>query len=117
VEIEKIVGYDVSEDMINFGQGRNEHYPQVDFKKKNIETEYDDIAQYDVAYCLFGLHWMSNIDHVVHCISLSLKPKGIFLSLTPIGNHELFEIRTAFVNNSKWTEALAVEARTLHRFH
>lgn len=117
VEIEKIVGYDVSEDMISFDQGKNQYYPQVDFRKKNIEAELDDVAQYDVAYCLFGLHWMNDLDHVMYCINRSLKPRGIFLSLTPIEIRDLFDMRTAFVNNSRWTDAIGVEARTLHPFH
>lgn len=60
---------------------------------------------------------MNDLEPTIAKIHKSLKPNGIFLSLTPIEIHDLFDFRTDFVNNSKWTDAIAEEARRLHPFH
>ncbi len=106
VEIFKIIGYDISEDMITFAQANSTLFSEVEFYKKNVETQFDDVAQFDVVVCLFGLHWMNDLNGTISNIHRSLKPNGIFLSLTPIEIHDLFEMRTTFVNNSKWTDAI-----------
>jgi ubiquinone/menaquinone biosynthesis C-methylase UbiE len=116
VEIAKLVGYDVSGDMITFAQGKNTFFPQVDFLKKNAESEFEDVAEYDVVVCLFGLHWMNDLESTLGKIHRSLKAGGLLLSLTPIESQELHDLRTAFINNSKWAVAIAEEAKTLHRF-
>ena len=61
VEISKLIGYDVSADMIRTAQSKNEHFPQVQFHRKNAESEFDDVDEYDVVFCLFGLHWMNDL--------------------------------------------------------
>jgi SAM-dependent methyltransferase len=103
--------------MINYDDEKNTFFPQVDFKRKNVETEFEDVAEYDVVVCLFGLHWMNDLESTLGKIHRSLKAGGLLLSLTPIEIHDLFDFRTAFVNNSTWTVAIAEEARTLHPFH
>jgi SAM-dependent methyltransferase len=107
VEITKLIGYDVSEDMINFDKEKNSFYPQVQFQKKNVENEFTDVAEYDVVVCLFGLHWMNDLEPTIAAIHRSLKPNGIFLSLTPIEIKDLFDFRSEFINNSGWTETIA----------
>lgn len=102
--------------MIKSAQNKNGHYPQLQFHKKNIESEFDDVDQYDVAICLFGLHWMNDLEHTVGAIHKSLKADGILLSLTPIEIKDLFDFRTSFVNTSRWSSAFQEEAKTLHPF-
>ena len=86
--------------MIKSAQNKNEHFPQLQFHRKNVESEFDDVDQYDVAICLFGLHWMNDLEHTVNAIHNSLKSEGILLSLTPIEIQDLFDFRTSFVNTS-----------------
>ena len=52
VKVERIVGYDVSEDMIRSANLNNTIKPQVHFERKNIETEYKNVEEFDVAICL-----------------------------------------------------------------
>ena len=91
--------------MIKSAQNKNEHFPQLQFHRKNVESEFDDVDQYDVATCLFGLHWMNDLEHTVAAIHKSLRADGIFLSLTPIEIKDLFDFRTSFVNTSRWSTA------------
>ena len=55
VKVERIVGYDVSEDMIRSANLNNTFKPQVHFEKKNTETEYKNVEEFDMAICLFAL--------------------------------------------------------------
>lgn len=41
VEVSKIVGYDVSGDMIHFAQVNNT-FPNVEFRRANVESEFKD---------------------------------------------------------------------------
>ena len=61
VQIEKIVGYDLSTEMISLAQQQNHHFANVKFIEKNVETEFCDVNEYDFVICLFGLQWMNNI--------------------------------------------------------
>lgn len=70
-----------------------------------------------MAICLFGLHWINDFDSTLQAISRSLKPGGIFLTLTPLGLPDLFEARTNFINYSKWSTAFNESAKTIHPFH
>jgi SAM-dependent methyltransferase len=91
--------------MIKSAQNKNEHFPQLQFHRKNVESEFDDVDQYDVAICLFGLHWMNDLEHTATAIHKSLRTDGILLSLTPIEIKDLFDFRTSFVNTSRWSTA------------
>jgi SAM-dependent methyltransferase len=117
VEIAKIVGYDISKDMIQLAQERNTYWPEVDFERKNIETDFCSVEEFDVAICLFGLQWMNELEPTIQAIHRSLKPGGIFLSLTPIEIHDLFDMRNNFLNYSKWSETFDISARLIHPFH
>jgi ubiquinone/menaquinone biosynthesis C-methylase UbiE len=90
VEIEKIVGYDISEETLGVAKKKNSGSPKLQFIKKNLETEFLEVEQYDAVIVLFGLHCMGNLDKAVESIYRSLKPGGLLLSLTPIEGKELY---------------------------
>lgn len=56
-----MVGYDLSTEMIALAQQQNQHFANVKFFSKNVETEFCDVNEYDFVVCLFGLQWMNNI--------------------------------------------------------
>lgn len=116
VEIARIVGYDISDDMINFAKSQSSLYPEVEFRKKNIEKDFNDVAQFDLVLCLFGLHWMNELEVTAGKTNKALKPNGLFLTFSPIEIPDLFDYRKAFVNNSRWTKAIAEKAREIHPF-
>ncbi len=102
--------------MIKSAQNKNEHFPQLQFHRKNIDTQFDDVDQYDVAICLFSLQWLNELEHVIAAVHKSLRADGIFLTLTPIEIKDLFDFRTKFINTSRWSSAFEEEAKTLHPF-
>jgi hypothetical protein len=50
---------------------------------------------------------MNDLEPTIAAIHRSLKPNGIFLSLTPIEIKDLFDFRSEFINNSGWTVTIA----------
>lgn len=60
---------------------------------------------------------MNDAEAAIKNIATSLRPGGIFLSLTPLENHELFEMRDKFIKNSRWKSEFNPEKFELHPFH
>ena len=102
-----MIGYDVSEEMISVAKHNNKFEPKVQFYKKNIESGFNDVEKFDVAICLFGLHWMNELEPAIPAIHRSLKKGGILLSLTPLGYPDLFLLRSNFIRYSKWSDAVS----------
>lgn len=102
-----MIGYDISGELITIAQQNNPFVPKVEFYKRNIEKEFNDVERFDFAICLFGLHWMNNLEAALTAIHRSLKKGGILLSLTPLGYPDLLVLRNKFINNSKWRDAIS----------
>jgi hypothetical protein len=45
---------------------------------------------------------MSDSDKAIENISKSLRPGGLLLSITPLENLELFEMRKKFIASPRW---------------
>ena len=93
--------------MIKIAKHNNTFEPKVQFIKKNVESEFNDVEKFDFAICLFGLHWMNDLEAALTAIHRSLKQGGILLSLTPLGYPDLLILRNKFIKNSKWGEAIS----------
>lgn len=89
VAIEKVIGYDVSPEMIAIAQKTSVAESKFHFSLKNVETELKDVEEFDVVTSFFGLHWMNDINKAAELINHSLKPKGLLLTFTPLNIPEL----------------------------
>lgn len=104
VDIEKVIGYDISEDMIKSAQEEyKELSPKLNFKQQDVEN-LTDKAEYDVVISLFGFHWMNNIQEVASRIFESLKIPGKLMFFVPLEKMDLYSFREKFVNDSSWSE-------------
>lgn len=102
-----MIGYDISGELIDIAQQSNKFEPKVQFYKRNVESEFNDLERFDFAICLFGLHWMNNLETAITSIHRSLKKGGILLSLTPLGYPDLLVLRNKFIKDSKWGVAIS----------
>lgn len=59
----------------------------------------------------FGIHWIEELDNVVKMIGVCLKPKGLFLSITPLHLADLYGFRVNFMENSRWKECFDEKIR------
>ncbi|MGE3919768.1 MAG: class I SAM-dependent methyltransferase [Gammaproteobacteria bacterium] len=102
IQVEKIVGYDISTEQIKVATEKHSSAePRLEFKLQNIATMTDQ-AEYDVVICLFGLHWLPNINEVAEKIHNALKPDGKLMYFVPLEKTKLFALRTKLVNSPDW---------------
>ncbi len=83
----------------------NEAAVYTKHKKANIEENFDDFEVYDFAICLFGLHWMNNLENAVKAIHKSLKKGGMLLAVIPYQMKDLYHLRCEFIKSSQWSSA------------
>jgi SAM-dependent methyltransferase len=74
------------------------------FFKKNLDTEFKDVAQFDAIVSFCAIHWVNNIKTVAESIARSLKPKGLLLALIGIDIEDFHNLRVKFINTSKWAQ-------------
>lgn len=103
VEIDKMIGYDISAVMISQAKDEYKEYQKLEFKEKNVEL-LDDKNKYDIAISLFGLHWMDDVGEIASKIFDSLNTPGKLMFFVPLEKMDLYEFRKKFILESKWSE-------------
>lgn len=102
VQIKKVVGYDISGDLIKKAIQDNPYPEYIKFEVKNLDLELSDVNEYDFAIDIFGLIWMNNTEKVIQDIQRSLKVGGVLFSVAAIDHPELSYFRDRFVKTEKW---------------
>lgn len=103
INVEKIVGYDISESQIETAIKNHGHEDKISFFVKDAEC-IEEENEYDVVVSLFGLHWMESINNSAKSIFDSLKQNGKVMFFVPLEKMDLFEFRKNFIKDSKYSE-------------
>ena len=103
VNVEKIIGYDISESQIETATKNHGHEDRISFFVRNAEY-IEEKNEYDVVVSLFGLHWMESIKDSAKSIFNSLKQNGKVMFFVPLEKMDLFEFRGNFIKDSKYSE-------------
>lgn len=94
-----IVGYDYSQEMINFAQS---NYPDMTFIQKSVlDLECDN--EYDMIFSCCCLHWLDDQTPALIKIKDSLVENGFVLLLLPGYNHTgLTNLSNEIIKQDKW---------------
>ena len=107
----RIVGLDISDEMLSHAQKRCHKYPNVTFRRQRIELSLPYKEEFDKVFISFVLHGFEDDQklRIIHGALLALKPGGAFYILD-YGEFNLekiwFPLRWAFTH---WECQLAVE--------
>lgn len=106
IKVKKMVGYDISTDLIEMAKGYEDSNPGLEFKVQDL-SEMDDHGEYDVVLSLFGLHWIEDINRAADKIYQALKPNGKIMYFVPLEKTKLFALRQSIMSmeSSIWREA------------
>jgi len=103
IQVEKIVGLDISEAQISKAKSDYGDIDKLEFAVQDIETiSYDH--EFDIVISLFGLHWTKNLPETALLIYESLKPSGQLMFFVPLEKMDLFESRQNFLLSTEWRE-------------
>lgn len=105
---ERLVGVDISEDMVNFARQQYPH-PRISFDKFDLSVDiekqpsFSAIEPFDHVTSFYCLHWIQNQERAIQNMFKLLKPNGdllvVFLAQNPI-----FEIYKQMSLNKKWSK-------------
>lgn len=106
IKVEKMLGYDISMDLIHIAKEYENTLPGLEFKAQDLST-MDDWEEYDVVLSLFGLHWIEDIHLAADKIYQSLKPDGKVMYFVPLEKAKLFALRQSTMNleSSTWKKS------------
>ncbi len=79
-----LVAIDISQSMIEFAQKEYEAISNLTFKQQDV-TQLNFNEEFDFAYSIFCLHWVSDQQTAIQKIAQSLKPGGkcfLYMSVT-----------------------------------
>ena len=76
----KMLGLDISKEMLNLSRKRCQPYPNVEFKQQRIETPLTYQEEFDKVFISFVLHGFENTQklEIISNAYQALKPGGIF---------------------------------------
>lgn len=101
ISVEKIVGYDISEQQIAVANEQYSSDPKLQFTSRDV-LAIDEQAEYDVVISLFGLHWIDTIQQAAKVIQRMLKPSGKLMFFVPLEKSKLFTARSQLTQSDKW---------------
>lgn len=107
VQVEKIVGNDISTDQIDVATKKHSNVnSKLKFEVQDVSLITDQ-SEYDVVISLFGLHWIADINTIATKIHEALKPDGKLMYFVPLEKMKLFDLRAKLVNSSEWQSYFA----------
>lgn len=74
------------------------------FFRRNLDTQFKDVAEFDVVISFWALHWVNDIKATTEAIARSLKPKGLLLAVVGMSKEDIYTARVKFLNASKWAQ-------------
>jgi SAM-dependent methyltransferase len=103
IKVEKLVGTDISQAQIDVANRAYGGLSRVLTFHCEDALKTKDHNEFDVVICLFGLHWIADIEKMASVIDGALKPDGKFVCFIPLEKPEFFGCRHSLVSTPKWS--------------
>ena len=82
-QVSSVIGYDLSQKMINEAMSLSKHDSRLKFYVTDLETIKLPIDNYNLVHCQFGFHYIADLDRMMSQISNTLLPNGILMFMVP----------------------------------
>lgn len=107
LNFQRLVGVDISEEMINFAQQQYPH-PRISFDKFDLSTDIEkqsfcNTEPFDHITSFYCLHWVQNQERAVQNMFKLLKPDGDML-LVFLAQNPIFEIYKQMSLSKNWAK-------------